>query len=492
MSRRVVVVPLSTLLLAGALMVAPSGCARNPVTGKNELSLVSESQEIEMGKQSAQQVAQSIGYYDDAGVQAYVSAIGLKMAKASERPNLPWEFHVVNDASVNAFALPGGFIYVTRGLMTSINDEAELATVVGHEIGHVTNRHSVQQISKAQVATLGLGIGSILSSDVARVAGVASQGLQVLFLKYSRDAENQADQAGFRYALNQNYDVREMANVFQTLERVSQGAGGGRLPEWLSTHPDPGTRIQATQQRLDTLHRDLSSAVLNREQYLQHVQNMTYGEDPRQGFFEGTAFYHPDLKFQITFPQGWKTQNGAEAVVAASPDQDAIMQLGLAGKTPPQQAAQQFLSQEGVQAGTTSTASVNGLPAASGYFEAQTEQGAVRGLVTFLSYNGNTYGLLGYTPAAKLSQYDQVFRQAIGSFSQLRNQAALSVQPARVQVMKLQREMTLEQFNQQYPSSIPIAELAIINELESPSTAIPQGRTIKRVVGGRGVSAPAQ
>ena len=485
MSRRVVVVRWSTFLLAGSLALAPSGCARNPVTGKNELSLVSESQEIEMGKQSAQQVEQSIGFYNDPAVQQYVSQIGMKMAKASERPNLPWEFHVVNDASVNAFALPGGFIYVTRGLMTAINDEAELATVVGHEIGHVTNRHSVQQISKAQVATLGLGIGSILSPNVARVAGVASQGLQVLFLKYSRDAENQADLAGFRYALNQNYDVREMTNVFQTLDRESQLAGGGKLPEWLETHPDPGTRIQNTQQRLDTLHKDLSNAVINREQYLQHVQNMTYGEDPRQGFFEGTAFYHPDLRFQLTFPQGWKTQNGASAVVAVSPQQDAVMQLSLAGKTPPQQAAQQFLSQQGVQPGNTSTASVNGLPAASGYFQAQTEQGNVQGLVTFISYNGNTYGILGYTPAGKLTEYDQAFRQSIGSFSTLRNSAALNVQPAKVELMKLQKEMTLEQFNQQYPSSISIAELAIINELESPSTVIPVGRTIKRVVGGR-------
>ena len=485
MTRRLALVPISSLALAGALVLASAGCARNPVTGRNELSLVSEAQEIEMGKQSAQQVAQTIGYYDDPAAQAYVSQIGLKMAKASERPNLPWEFHVVNDASVNAFALPGGFIYVTRGLMTTINDEAELATVLGHEIGHVTNRHSVQQISKAQVAQLGLGLGSILSSDVARMAGLASQGLGVLFLKYSRDAENQADLAGFRYALNQNYDVREMANVFQTLDRESQASGGGRLPEWLATHPNPGTRIQNTQARLDTLQRDLSKTVINRDQYLQHVQNMTYGEDPRQGFFEGSTFYHPDLRFQITFPQGWQTQNGADAVMAGSPQQDAIMQLSLAGKAPPQQAAQQFLSQQGIKAGNTSTASVNGLPAASGYFQAESQQGSVEGLVTFISYNGQTYGLLGYTPAGKLTTYDKVFRQAIGSFGQLRNQAALAVTPAKVQLVKLPREMTLEQFNSQYPSSITIQELAIINELESAATVIPAGRTIKRVVGGR-------
>src|SRR5215212_8768796 len=209
-----------SLLLGTGLAAGLLSCARNPVTGKSELALVSESQEIQMGKQAAQDVAQTIGLYNDPKVEAYVAGIGKRIAAASERPNLPWEFHVVNDASVNAFALPGGFIYVTRGLLGYVTNEAELATVVGHEIGHVTNRHSVQQISKAQVAQLGLGLGSILSPQVAQVAGVASQGLQLLFLKYSRDYENQADMAGFRYALNQNWDVREMSDMFETLDRV--------------------------------------------------------------------------------------------------------------------------------------------------------------------------------------------------------------------------------------------------------------------------------
>jgi predicted Zn-dependent protease len=182
------------LVLLGAALAGGLACARNPVTGKSELALVSESQELQMGKQAEQEVAQTMGYVNDAALQSYVSAIGMKMAKASERPDLPWEFHVVNDASVNAFALPGGYIHVTRGLLTAINDEAELATVVGHEIGHVTARHSVNQISKAQVAQLGLGIGSILSPRIAQLSGIASQGLGLLFLKYSRDDESQADE----------------------------------------------------------------------------------------------------------------------------------------------------------------------------------------------------------------------------------------------------------------------------------------------------------
>src|SRR3954449_9825900 len=471
-------------VLLGAALAAGLACARNPVTGKNEIALVSEGQEIEMGKQAAQEVAQTMGFVNNAGLESYVSGIGMKMAKASERPDLPWEFHVVDDASVNAFALPGGFIYVTRGLLTSINDEAELATVMGHEIGHVTNRHSVQQISKQQLAQLGLGVGSILSSDIARFGQLASAGLSVLFLKYSRDAENQADQAGFRYALNQNYDVREMSKVFETLDRISQESGGGKLPEWMSTHPDPGNRIQHIESMLDTLHRDPSKGMVNRDQYLQHVQGMVYGEDPRQGYFEGTHFYHPQMRFQLTFPSGWQVQNTAAAVAAMSPNQDAIIQLALAGKGSPEQAAQQFLSQQGVQAGQSSTNNVNGLPAASSYFQAQTEQGVIQGIVSFISYGGETFGLMGYTASGKLGSYDQQIQSAIRSFSELRDQSKIDVQPAKVELVKLDRQMSLEQFNSQNPSSIPLAELAIINEVADPATPLQAGRTVKRVTGG--------
>jgi predicted Zn-dependent protease len=482
MTRRLALIGLLVpSLTAGTIW---TGCARNPVTGKSELSLVSESQEIQMGKQAATEVAQSIGLYEDSRIQDYVAQLGKTMAAASERPKLPWEFHVVDDASVNAFALPGGFIYVTRGLMTSINDEAELATVVGHEIGHVTNRHSVQQISKAQLAQLGLGIGSILSSDIARFGQLASAGLGILFLKYSRDAENQADQAGFRYALAQNYDVREMTDVFQTLDRIGQSSGGGKLPEWLATHPNPGNRIKHIEHMLDTVKTDLSKGKTNREQYLQRIRGMTFGEDPRQGYFEGSRFYHPKMRFQLTFPDGWKTQNTPQAVVALSPNQDAIVQLGLAGQASPSQAVRQFLSQQGVQGGQASTSSINGFPAATSEFQAQTEQGAIQGLVSFISYGGTTFGIMGYTVAGKLGNYGNDFERTIRSFSELRDGSKLNVQPARVELVKLNRDMTLEQFNQQYPSSVSLLQLAIINEVEDSASVLPAGRTVKRVVGG--------
>ncbi len=465
-----------------AACAVAAGCATNPVTGKSELSLVSESQEIEMGKQAAAEVAQTIGLYKDPPAEAMVDRIGKSIALHSERPNLPWEFHIVNDASVNAFALPGGFIYVTRGLLTAMNNEAELATVVGHEIGHVTNRHSVQQISRQEVAQLGLGIGSILSPTIAQFSGLASQGMQLLFLKYSRDAESQADAAGFRYALNQGYDVREMAAVFTTLDRESQTAGGGKLPEWLETHPNPENRIKAVQARLDSVHRDLSGATVDRAQYLQAISGMVYGDNPRDGYFRGTTFYHPDLRFQMTFPEGWKTQNQPQAVVAVSPNQDAAIQFSVA-QGDPRAAAQQFLSQQGISPGQGSTMNINGLPAASSYFQAQTQQGAVEGLVTFVSYNGQTFGMLGYTAAGNLNSYDQAFRSTMASFRSLNDPAALNVQPAKVELVRVPRNMTVEQFNTQFPSSIPLEQVLIINELQA-GDQLRAGQTVKRVVGG--------
>ena len=239
-------------LLAG-LAAGPSSCARNPATGKNEIALVSESQEIQMGQQYAQQIVRSMGVYDDKKVQDYVSRLGMGMAAKSERPQLPWAFYVMDDPTVNAFALPGGSIFVTRGILTHMNNEAELVGVLGHEIGHVTARHSVQQMTRQQIAQIGLGVGSIISSDVAQYAGLASQGLGVLFLKYGRDAESQSDQLGFKYMVRDGYDPRAMATMFQTLQRVSKLEGAGDIPEWASTHPDPGNRVQATMERVDTL-----------------------------------------------------------------------------------------------------------------------------------------------------------------------------------------------------------------------------------------------
>jgi predicted Zn-dependent protease len=475
-------------LLAG-LTAGPTSCARNPVTGKNEISLVSESQEIQMGQEYAQQIVRSMGVYDDKKVQDYVTRLGMGMAAKSERPQLPWAFYVMDDPTVNAFALPGGSIFVTRGILTHMNNEAELVGVLGHEIGHVTARHSVQQMTRQQIAQIGVGVGSILSSDVAQYAGLASQGLGVLFLKYGRDAESQADQLGFKYMVRDGYDPRAMASMFTTLQRVSRLEGAGDIPEWQSTHPDPGNRVEATKKRLDTLSVPLSQLRDGRETYMPVIAGMTYGEDPRQGYVEGNTFYHPGLKFKLDLPDGWQSQNTPEALAAVSPQQDAMLQLTAPGKGTPDEAVKQFVGQEGVKTGQVSSSPVNGLPAASTQFEAQTEQGAVQGVVAFIKYGDLTYRILGYTPAGKLQTYDKTFRSSIGSFSELKDPAHLSVEPFKVELVKVDREMTFTDFNGKYPSTIPVERVAVVNGYDAPTDRIPAGTTAKRIIGGKGAAA---
>ncbi|MCK7523853.1 MAG: M48 family metalloprotease [Ignavibacteriales bacterium] len=218
-------------------------CATNPVTGKKQLALISEAQEIEMGRAADKDVVASIGLYPDESMQRYIQDLGARIAATTERPNLPWTFRVVDDAAVNAFAIPGGFIYVTRGIMTHLNSEAELAAILGHEIGHVTARHSVSQMSKQQLAQVGFAAGMILSPEFAQFGDLAQVGdgpdvHEVQPLR--RIAVGRAGPEVHDGRRLRPPDARRMSSGCSTPS--SQQSGAGRLPQWMSTHPDPENR----------------------------------------------------------------------------------------------------------------------------------------------------------------------------------------------------------------------------------------------------------
>ncbi|MEX2523410.1 MAG: M48 family metalloprotease [Gammaproteobacteria bacterium] len=460
------------------------GCSINPVSGERQLMLVSEEQEVAMGAAGAKDVANTIGLVDNLELQNYVQRLGLQLAADSERPNLPWSFRVIDDPTPNAFAFPGGYIFITRGLMGLMGNEAELVTVLGHEIGHVTARHSASMMSRAQVAQIGLGVGSILSPQLAQFSNLASGGLSLLFLSYGRDAERQADDLGFRYALNHGYDVREMVNVFASLQHAGELAGASSLPHWLSSHPNPEQRIKRINDQLADLDQPLKDSRIGLDDYMNQIDGMDYGVNPRQGYFEDNRFLHPDMAFQITFPKGWQTQNLASIVQAGSPQQDAVIQMTVAAGSPTE-AANQFFAQQGLSAGRVAEHSINGLRAVVGHFAADTQNGRVGGLAAFILYNNMTFQVLAFTPEEKLGSYNNTFLAAINSFARLTDRTALEKQADRISIVQTTQPMTLSAFNQRYPSVVDIKILALINQISAPAAIIPARTRMKRIMSGK-------
>lgn len=471
--------------LIASLGLGAAACATNPATGEQQLMLVSRDQEVEMGRAGAEAVRQQIGLYQNQSLQEYVGQVGQELAARSENPNLPWSFQVVDDPAVNAFALPGGFIFVTRGILGYFNSEAEMAAVLGHEIGHVTGRHSAEQISRAQAAQLGLGLGSIFVPEIAQFGDVLGASLGLLFLKFGRDDERQADLLGLRYMSAANYEPNEMVDVFTMLGRVSEAGGGSSLPSWLSTHPAPEDRRQRIEEVISGLPQSGAQGQVDRDRYLRAIDGIVFGNNPRQGYFRGSTFLHPDLEFTFEFPEGWQTQNLPQMVAGISGNEDAIIQLTLASGNSPDAAAREFFSQQGLRTGNTSSDAVNGLRARWGYFGVTTQDGQeLRGLATFIGYGGHVFQILGYTVASRMSAYDRLFQSSLGSFDRLTDRSALNVQPKRIEIVELNRSMSLQRFAESYPSTVDLQTLALINGVEEGAT-LEAGRKMKRVVGGR-------
>jgi len=473
---------LACLVAAGSAALY-TGCTTVKATGERKINLVGEEQEIQMGRDADKQIVAAMGLYPDEGMQNYVKALGERLAATTERPNLPWTFRVVDDDAVNAFALPGGFVYVTRGILATLSSEAELAGVMGHEIGHVTAMHSVIRISETQLTQLGLGVAGAVAPGLQSYLGLAGAGLQLMFLKFSRDDEMQADELGVHYMVNVRQNPQELISVMRTLERVSSLSGGGAVPEWSATHPTPAKREERLTEQIRALGAGAQSyAATDRSAYLRRLSGMVYGADPREGYSRGSTFYHPQMRFRFVFPAGWKIINEKAAVVGLSPQQDAILQIGLSQEKSLDAAAKGLQAQEGIKTSGVSRAAVNGLPAWSGAFTAATEEGTLVGQAAFVEYGGRIYQLIGYSTQPKWSGYSAEVRKSLISFGELTDQQALSVQPMRLLIEPAAQRMTLQELQQRNPSPIPLEELALINQVE-PNASLQQGQLVKRVTG---------
>ena len=475
-------------LVPVVLLALVAACATNPVTGRRELAFMSEAQEISIAAESDPQIKAEMGVYNDPELQRYVSEIGWRMAKISERPSLPWRFTVVDVPAVNAFAVPGGGIYITRGIMPFLDSEAELAGVIGHEIGHVTARHSAQQYTRqisGQVGLLALGIFVPQARPFGQLSG---QALGVLFLRYGRDDELQADALGARYEATLGWDPAGVPAFLSTLGRLDEAAGDRRgVPNWLSTHPEPLSRVTEIQPTVEQLTAAGASFSTNRDEWLRRVDGMLYGDNPEQGLARGSAFLHPVLRFRIDFPDQWEIQNSPSKVMAKAPGADIFMLLQAVEQPRGRnirEIALNSMGNAGFRASQGEGTFINGLDAFMGVYQGQIQGlGAVVMRAAHIMYEGDVYLVAGLVPPGAFQQADGAFVDSIRSFRRLSAAEAENIHPDRVDLYVVRAGDTWQSIAERAGGAVRPASLAIMNKATPDSQPQP-GTRIKIVVTG--------
>jgi predicted Zn-dependent protease len=422
-----------------------------------------------------------------------VERIGLELARNSHRPNLPWSFTVIDQPAVNAFALPGGFIYVTRGIMAYLGDEAELAGVLGHEIGHVTARHSVEQYTRATGANLGLTIASIFLPGARPYGDLASMGLGLMFLKYGRDDELQADRLGAEYSARGGWDPDGVAGMLRTLSRMDAVAGGDRrgVPGWLSTHPEPAARVEEVGAAVEQSRALLAgeSGAVRQAEYLRRIDGIVFGDNPRDGVVRGHAFLHSDLRFALEFPEGWEIVNMPQQVVANEPGTRHYVLLDVVQATGARSLGD--LAQRSMQAAGFRAVSsggqerVNGLDAWVGTFQGSLQDvGAVVARAAYIAHERNVYRVIGFAPRETFDRIAPEIERSQASFRGLTREQASAIRPNRLDLYTVREGDTWQSLAQRAADGIVnAATLAVLNGF-NPSEQPRAGDRIKVPVAG--------
>ncbi len=466
------------------LVFIVSTCSRNPVTGKKELSLMSEKQEVAIGVANDPSIVASFGLYESPKIQSFINNKGQQMAKISHRPHLKYEFKVLDSPVVNAFALPGGYVYFTRGILAHFNNEAEFAGVLGHEIGHVTARHGARQMTKQTLAQVGMMAGMVFSKEFRQFSDVAGQGMQLLMLKNSRSHESESDELGVEYSTKIGYDAHQMADFFQTLSRM-QEKSGQVLPEFMSTHPNPANRNVRVHELADAEQAKSNKTNLrvNRDSYLKMINGLTYGEDPQQGYVDAGVFYHPMMKFQFPIPSNWNLVNSPQQVQMASKDGKAFSIFTLAPGTDMNKIKSDMITNFKLNIIQEKRETVNGFPALAFIGDQVNEQSGakIRVMTYLIKYNNVVYVFHGMSAQPDFSKYSALFSSTFEGFRKLTDQSKINVKAERIKIVPVKSNGTLSQALKAL--NVPQArhnEMALINGM-TLNEKVKAGMLIKTV-----------
>ena len=479
---------LLTSLVVAAVLVALTSCSTNPATGRLQLVAMSEEKEIAIGKEEAPNVEAQFGVYRNDDLQQWFSGTCGKIARKTEENSYPFTFTVLDSPVVNALALPGGPTYATRGLLAHANSEAEVAGVMGHEIGHVVARHGAERLAKQRlIGGLALGAGVLSGNqDIMNLAGTAGQ---LLMLRYSRANETEADELGVRYMAKAGYDPREMTDFMKVLDRLSKRSSNP-LPTWLSTHPDPGGRADRTRELAKPLVKKAKekgkTLIVRQDEYYALLPGLVFGDDPRAGFVKGNTFHHPEMRFRYDIPEGWLTQNTSASVVHAdSADQtSAVMQLSLVGGEDGKLGAAGLAKKIGAEKGITlsgSNTSLNGLPAWVGSVSVQNEQGGSSRemLAAWIEHDDKLFQLLGQWSSSAADKMRPQLERAMRSFRVEKDRDVLGVKPVTLDLVTLRAGATLQSLcDRRDDLGATCGQIADINQTDREKTA-DRARTVK-------------
>ncbi len=467
-SRLVPILLLFSVLTSFALVGA--GCARNPVSGRHEVVLVSAAQERKIGAEEAQRVEELMGLVTDAKPEAYVQAIGQRLAEHSPRQDVEYQFLVVDAPEPNAFALPGGYIYVSRGLLALVNSEDELAGTIGHEIGHVAARHHVQRLTLATPFAILLGLPAAIVGTISKTLGnvVAIPGQLtggLVLAGHSRKQEREADRIGMELAASAGWDPEALSTFLYTLEREDElFREEPRGTDFFASHPAMQERVEDTAELAKTMEWTPSKPIAaNHRALLDRLEGIMVGPNPAEGVFVESDFLHPELDFALSFPPEWKTLNQQQFVIAIPPEGEGktaiILALAQEGDDPVEAARADKLDESAMK--ELERTEINGLRAARVVTE---KQGSSFDL-TWIAHGERVYRIASVSPASEFARHRDSFRGVAQSFRPLRDADRARIREDRLRVRAGRKGETLEAFVERSGGSWSPEESAIANGL---------------------------
>ncbi|MEX5214747.1 MAG: M48 family metalloprotease [Nitrospiraceae bacterium] len=475
------------LLTVAAISILQSGCSMNPVSGRPEFTLVSEEQEEKLGAEEAKKVEAQMGVLESEPFTPYLAQLGKRLAEQSPRQGVAYQFHLADMEEPNAFALPGGYVYVTRGLLALTNAEDELAGVVGHEIGHVAARHSVQSISKrgpfAAVFGIVSGLTGIVSPLVGNVVGGIgdlTQGL--IFSPYSRGQENEADEVGQEIAARAGWDPAALSTFLSNLEReVELYQGKPRKPSFFDSHPPTPERVRRTSVHAATLKRaPLDPISPTKEDFLSRLDGLVVGQRAANGILEGSHFFQPDMNFTLELPEKWKVENTPQMLAAAAPGGEEALLLRAVGEgqDPLDGARALEKTTKSDVVSKTQRFQIGDLPAARTHLKADSQTSLD---VTWIGHGGLIYQIVAVAPTRHFETLKPTLDTTINSFRPMTVAERDGITEKRIRLIRAQNGETIAALAARTQSAWKPEEIAVANGLKV-SDSLAQGQLLKIAV----------